>query len=109
MNTNAFRLALYSYFGVSRALVALHLTQPTAVISLNKRVYRPGERMSLLIIPDVETSQIAATLNITRLSGPTVNWPPTDPVNGLPMKARRQNSSRCRSLRLRMPVDIAWI
>ena len=57
MNTNAFRLALYSYFGVSRALVALHPTKPTAVISLNKRVYRPGERMSLLIIPDVETAR----------------------------------------------------
>jgi len=37
MNTNAFRTALYSYFGVSAALLALHPTKPTAVISLNKR------------------------------------------------------------------------
>ena len=35
--------------------------------------------MSLLIIPDVETSQIAATLNITRLSGPNGQLAPYGP------------------------------
>jgi pimeloyl-ACP methyl ester carboxylesterase len=69
MQTYAFQLALYSYFGVSAALVAAHPAKPTAVVSLNKRVYRPGERMSVLIIPDVETNQITATLSIKRLSG----------------------------------------
>jgi pimeloyl-ACP methyl ester carboxylesterase len=79
MNTNAFRSALYSYFGVGTALVALHPTRPTAVISLNKRVYQPGERMSVLIIPDVETSQITATLTIQRLSGPQGQLVPYGP------------------------------
>lgn len=79
MNTNAFRSSLYSYFGVSAALMALHPTRPTAVISLNKRVYQPGERMSLLIIPDVEASQITATLSIKRLSGPKGQLVPHGP------------------------------
>jgi pimeloyl-ACP methyl ester carboxylesterase len=79
MNTNAFRSALYSYFGVSAALVALHPAKPTAVVSLNKRVYRPGERMSVLIIPDVETNQITATLSIKRLSGPKGRLVPYGP------------------------------
>ena len=79
MNTNAFRTALYSYFGVSAALLALHPTKPTAVISLNKRVYRPGERMSVLIIPDVETSQISAALSIKRLTGPKGQLAPYGP------------------------------
>jgi pimeloyl-ACP methyl ester carboxylesterase len=91
MNTNAFRAVLYGYFGVSALLAALHPTKPTVVISLNKRVYRPGERMSLLIIPDVETSQITATLNIKRLSGPKgqlVPYGPGQPLvyQGAPVK-----------------------
>lgn len=79
MNTQAFRSVLYSYFGVSAGLVALHPTKPTAVISLNKRTYRPGESMSVLIIPDVETNQIAGTLNIRRLSGPQGQLVPYGP------------------------------
>ncbi len=79
MNTNAFRSALYSYFGVATTLLALHPTRPTAVISLNKRVYRPGERMSVLIIPDVETSRITASLTIRRLSGPQGQLAPYGP------------------------------
>jgi pimeloyl-ACP methyl ester carboxylesterase len=70
MNTGAFRTTLYAYFGVSTAPLALHPTKPTAVVSINKRVYPPGGRMSVLIIPDVETSQITATLTIRRQSGP---------------------------------------
>jgi pimeloyl-ACP methyl ester carboxylesterase len=70
MKTGAFRTALYAYFGVPTAPVALHPTKPTAVVSINKRVYRRGERMSVLIIPDVESSQITATLRIRKLSGP---------------------------------------
>jgi hypothetical protein len=79
MKTYAFQLALYSYFGVSPALVALHPAKPTAVVSLNKRVYRPGETMSVLIIPDVETNQITATLSIKRLSGPKGQLAPYGP------------------------------
>jgi hypothetical protein len=59
--------------------VALHPAKPTAVVSLNKRVYRPGERMSVLIIPDVETNQITATLSIKRLSGPKGRLVPYGP------------------------------
>lgn len=83
MNTAAFRSALYSYFGVSTALTALHPTQPTVVISLNKRVYRPGERMSLLIIPDVETSRITGTLKLTRLTGPQGQLAPYGPAQNV--------------------------
>jgi pimeloyl-ACP methyl ester carboxylesterase len=80
MNTGAFRSALYGYFGVSpAALLALHPTMPTAVVSLNKRTYRPGERMSLLIIPDIEASQITVNLSIRRLSGPKGQLVPHGP------------------------------
>jgi pimeloyl-ACP methyl ester carboxylesterase len=82
-NTNAFRSVLYSYFGVATALVPLHPTQPTAVISLNRRVYRPGDRMSVLIIPDVETSRITAELKITRLSGPQGQLLPYGPTQNV--------------------------
>jgi hypothetical protein len=83
MNTNAFRSVLYTYFGVATALVALHPTRPTAVISLNRRVYRPGDRMSVLIIPDVETSRITAELKITRLSGPQGQLLPYGPTQNV--------------------------
>jgi pimeloyl-ACP methyl ester carboxylesterase len=90
-NTHAFRSILYSYFGVVTGPIALHPTKPTAVISLNKRVFRPGERISVLIIPDVETNQITATLNIRRLTGPKGKLVPHGPgqnivYQGAPIK-----------------------
>ncbi len=69
MNTYAFQVALYGYFGVSAAPPPLHLKKPTAVISLNKRVYSPGEKMSVLIIPDVETKRITTRLKVSRVTG----------------------------------------
>jgi pimeloyl-ACP methyl ester carboxylesterase len=79
MNTGTFRSTLYGYFGVSAAVTALHPTMPTAVVSLNKRTYRPGERMSVLIIPDVEAGQIGANLSIKRWSGPARQLAPHGP------------------------------
>jgi hypothetical protein len=87
MNTHAFRSALYSYFGASAALLALHPTKPTAVISLNNRTYRPGERMSVLIIPDVETGRITATLSIKRLTGPAGRLVPYGPGQNIVFQA----------------------
>ena len=68
MATFEFQRTLYDYFGVS-VRPALHPRNPTAVVSLNKRVYRPGEEMSVLIIPDVKTDTIATTLRLRRLAG----------------------------------------
>jgi pimeloyl-ACP methyl ester carboxylesterase len=84
MNTHAFRTALYAYFAVApAALAALHPTTPTAVLSLNKRTYRPGERMSVLVIPDVETGQITASMSMKRLSGPQGQLVPHGPAQSI--------------------------
>ncbi len=65
--------------------------------------------MSVLIIPDVETSQITATLNIKRLSGPKGQLVPYGPGQTVVYQVHPQNSSRCRSLRLWIQADIASI
>jgi hypothetical protein len=79
MNTYAFSSVLYGYFGILAAALAFHPTKPTAAISLNKRVYAPGEGMTVLIIPDVETAQITATLKISRVNGLTAQLAPYGP------------------------------
>jgi hypothetical protein len=65
--TTAFQQWLYAYFGLVRSVHPL-APQPNVVISLNKRVYAPDERMSILIIPDEETEELTGTLKIQRVA-----------------------------------------
>lgn len=66
LTTDAFRQFLFSYFGVPgpSPLVA---QGPGVVVSLNKRTYKPGERMQVLLIPDEEASSISGAFALSRI------------------------------------------
>ena len=55
LSTDAFRQFLYSYFGLSGPAPLVE-DGPGVYVSLNKRTYRPGEAMNVLLIPDEEAS-----------------------------------------------------
>ena len=59
--TDAFRQFLYSYFGLSGP-APLVKEGPGLVVSLNKRTYRPGETMNVLLIPDEEATVLFGSL-----------------------------------------------
>lgn len=64
--TDPFRQFLYSYFGLSTPAPLVE-EGPGVVVSLNKRTYRPGETMSVLLIPDEEATVLAGSLMLSRV------------------------------------------
>jgi hypothetical protein len=67
LKTDAFRQFLYAYFGVPGPAPLVE-EGPGLVVSLNKRTYRPGEAMNVLLIPDEEASSIAGSLLLNRIA-----------------------------------------
>lgn len=67
LKTDAFRQFLYAYFGVSGPAPLVE-EGPGVVVSLNKRTYRPGEIMNVLLIPDEEASSISGSLMLSRVT-----------------------------------------
>jgi phospholipase A1 len=65
LTTGAFRQFLYSYFGLSGPAPLVEVG-PGVVVSLNKRTYRPGETVHVLLIPDEETSSLSGSLILSR-------------------------------------------
>jgi phospholipase A1 len=63
--TDPFRQFLYSYFGAS-GHTPLVEDGPGVKVSLNKRTYRPGETMHVLLIPDEEASSLSGSLTLSR-------------------------------------------
>jgi phospholipase A1 len=69
LTTNAFRQELYKYFGLPEMASRLAKDNTGIVVSLNKRCYREGEIMSVLLIPDFETELLSGSLFLSRLNG----------------------------------------
>jgi phospholipase A1 len=65
--TDPFRQFLYSYFGLSGP-APLVAEGPGVVVSLNKRTYKPGEPMSVLLIPDEEAAVLTGSLMLSRVT-----------------------------------------
>ena len=65
--TDAFRQFLYSYFGLTGP-APLVQQGPGVVVSLNKRTYRPGETVYVLLIPDEEASFLSGSLYLSRIT-----------------------------------------
>ena len=66
LSTEAFRRFLYSYFGLS-APAPLVDDGPGVVVSLNKRTYKPGETINVLLIPDEEANFLSGSLILNRV------------------------------------------
>jgi pimeloyl-ACP methyl ester carboxylesterase len=66
LTTDAFRQFLYTYFGVPGP-APLVAQGPGVVVSLNKRTYKPGETMHVLLVPDEEASSISGALTLSRI------------------------------------------
>jgi hypothetical protein len=66
LTTDAFRQFLYTYFGVPGP-APLVVQGPGVVVSLNKRTYKPGEAMHVLLVPDEEASSISGALTLSRI------------------------------------------
>jgi phospholipase A1 len=65
--TDAFRQFLYSYFGLSGP-APLVVDGAGVAVSLNKRTYRPGETMHVLLIPDEEAHLLSGSLILSRVA-----------------------------------------
>jgi hypothetical protein len=79
--TDPFRLFLYSYFGLG-APAPLVEDGPGVAVSLNKGTYKPGEAMSILLIPDEEAALVSGSLMLTRGN--------TETVKAVPLGARQE-------------------
>jgi hypothetical protein len=70
LKTDAFRQFLYAYFRVPGPTPLVE-EGPGVVVSLNKRTYKPGEVMNVLLIPDEEASSISGSLMLNRIASGT--------------------------------------
>lgn len=66
---DAFRQRLFQILTGGTVMPTPFAEEPVAVISLNKTVYGPGERISVLVIPDKPTRAFTGALRISRAVG----------------------------------------
>ncbi len=66
---DAFRQRLFQILTGGTVTPMPFAEQPVAVISLDKLVYGPGERISVLVIPDKPTRAFTGALRISRAVG----------------------------------------
>jgi hypothetical protein len=67
LQTGGFRQELYAYFGLRGRAPALATDRAVVVVSLSKRVYRPGETIDGLIIADSETDTLFGSYMLSRM------------------------------------------
>ena len=91
LSTNAFRQELYNYFGLGRAAPMLALAKPGVVVSTNKRHYKQGDTIQVLMVPDVPTESLVGKVALMRVGAdgkladtPTLEKPVT--VQGGPIR-----------------------
>jgi hypothetical protein len=83
LQTDGFRQELYGFFGLGGRAPALAAERPTAVVSLNKRTYRPGEVIDALLITDTKTDIIVGNYALRRLDEHSGTWVPVGPQRRL--------------------------
>jgi hypothetical protein len=79
--TDPFRRFLHSYFGAGGPAPLVE-DSPGVAVSLNKRTYRPGETMHVLLIPDEETSLLSGSLTLSRF--------PSAGLKAVPLGSRQE-------------------
>lgn len=66
--TGPFKTFLYASLGGGKPVIPMAEGQPRAVVSLQKDFARPGEELSVLIIPDDAATQINGKLTLSKIT-----------------------------------------